>query len=192
MIDVFFANMVAALKIKGMPYDFVYGPAPVPTQVGASRVIMSRDFDAGDQIKPARTRQPYPRQYAIIGAAFAIRIYASSTKASAQRVDHDLLAMMISQAILPELEKTIRALKTTHAITRVGPVNDLNVPDGWQGVVYEIRFQIDLGMNDQPWVADTGAEFTMTATTTVNHLATPTGPVAGHKLPTATTTEVEQ
>jgi hypothetical protein len=187
VIDQIFVNLRDAFKSKGVPYECVYGPTRVPMKVGASRLQILRDDEAGDQVKAPRGRFQNPRMFAVLGAGMVVRIFAHDTKAGAQRYDHDVLALRLAAQVLPELHKVISAMKTTHQITRAGTVGD-STSDGWSGVVYEIRFQVDLGMFDTTWVGGANSELPMTATTTVNAPPnTSSSPAATTDLPSATT-----
>jgi hypothetical protein len=185
MIHTITLALAAALKAKGVPFTCEYGPNPVPSSVGATRIYMMRDYGADEALQPPRGRFDASRMFAVRGVPAVVRIFAKSTAGGATRADHEALADSIADQVQTELHKAIRALKTIYAFTRAGLVED-ETTDGWAGAVYEIRLTVDRGVRDALWVPDTGATMTMTKTTTVNALA-PTGPGEHSGLPAATT-----
>ena len=185
MIHEIFMQLRASLKAKGVPFECVYGPTPVPAKVGATRIQMLRDYDAGDQVLPTTSQHRNPRVFAARGMGALVRIHAQSTIAGAQRHDHEDLADAIVDQVQVELYKIVRAAKTIWRVTRAGLVADATT-DGWAGVVYEIHFQIDRGVRDVDWLGNADGEMTMTATTATTTPQT-TGPGASTNLPTATT-----
>lgn len=185
MIHTIALSLAAKLKAKGVPFDVAYGPPPVPSTVGATRVYVMRDYNADEALQPPRKRSDSPRQFAVRGTPAIVRIFAKATMGGAARHDHEALADKIADQVQTELHKAIRAIPTIYAFTRAGLVED-ETTDGWAGVVYEIRLTVDRGVADTLWVADSGATMTMTKDTAVTTIA-PTGPGEHSGLPTATT-----
>ena len=185
MIHSIFLQLKAALAAKGVPFDVAYGPSPVASTVGATRVYVSRDYNADETLQPPRARFDASRMFAVRGTPAVVRIFAKAVLAGAQRHDNEHLADAVADQVQTELHKIIRAIPTLYAFTRAGLVAD-ETTDGWAGVVYEIRLVVDRGVRDSLWVPDSGETMTMTATTTVNALA-PTGPGEHSGLPAATT-----
>jgi len=185
MIHEIYDQLRVALKAKGVPFECVYGPTPVPAKVGATRIHMLRDYDAGDQVLPTLSQHRNPRVFAARGMGALVRVHAQSTIGGAQRHDHERLADAIVDQVQVELYKIVRAAKTVWRVTRAGLVADATT-DGWAGVVYELHFQIDRGVRDVDWLGNADGEMTMTSETAVTSLAA-TGPATGPGLPTATT-----
>ena len=187
MIDEVFFLLKAAFKAKGVPYELVYGPTQVPPQIGASRIQILRDVDGGDIVQAGRARFPNPKMFAVRASGAMVRIHASSTIGGAQRYDHERLADAIVDQVQVELFKIVRNAKTEWRVLKAGFVIDPNLPDGWAGVVYELRFQIDRGVTDVSWVGDKAAEGTFTggAATSLDTSGSPSP--ASKQLPNATT-----
>ena len=186
MIHTITLALATALKAKGVPFDCVYGPSPVPSTVGATRVYVMRDYSADEALQPPRVRSESPRQFAVRGVPMVVRIFAKATMGGAALYDHEALADSIADQVQTELHKIIRAIPTLYTPVRAGLTSDLETTDGWAGAVYEIRMTVDRGVFDTRWVPDAGAAMTMTATTTVNAIS-PTGPGVHSGLPTAST-----
>lgn len=186
MIHTICLRLAAALKAKGVPFDVVYGPSPVPSTVGATRVYVMRDYGADEALQPPRARKEAPRMFAVRGVPMLVRIFARATAESAMLAEHEALADALADQVQTELHKIIRAIPTLYALTRAGLVSDMETTDGWAGAVYEIRLTVDRGVFDTLWIPDTGGTMTMTKDTTVNAIA-PTGPGEHSGLPTATT-----
>jgi hypothetical protein len=186
MIATICASLAAALKAKGVPFDVVYGPPPIPASVGATRIYVARDYEANEQMQPPRGRFANARMYAVRGVPAVVHIFAKATMDGARRADHERLADQIADEVQVELHKIIRAIPTIYAFTRAGLVAD-DTTDGWAGVVYEVRFTADRGVRDVSWVGGKAGEMTMTATTAQTALDTTSSPAPTTDLPTATT-----
>ena len=185
MIHEIFVQLRTALKAKGVPFELVYGPTQVAPKVGATRIQMLRDYDAGDQVLPSLSQHRNPRVFAARGMGALVRVHAQNTVAGAQRHDHERIADLIVDQVQVELYKIVRAAKTMWRVTRAGLVADTTT-DGWSGVVYELHFQVDRGVRDVTWAGDADGEMTMTAETAVTSINA-TGPSTTRALPTSTT-----
>ena len=188
MMDEVFVLLRDALKAKGVPFDVIYGPTQVAPAVGATRIQFMRDYDSGDTVLPGRGRFANPRMFAVRAMGGMVRIHAQSTIKSAQRYDHEKLADAIVDQLQVELYKIARNAKTEWRVVRAGFVVDTTLPEGWQGVVYELRFQIDRGVNDVSWVGAKAPEGSYAHASTTS---APDGPGASKQLPDATT-RIEQ
>lgn len=182
MIHEVYSLLAAALRAKGVPFEFRYGPQQVPDKVGGTRLEMSRDYGADEAIAPGRDMKN-PRMAAIRRTPAVIRIFARSTLQGAQRHDHERLADTLADMCLAALPAIVRTAKTTWAKTNAGLVAD-KTADGWAGVVYEIRFTIDRGVYDTTFAGAAAAEFTAGAMVTTPDVS---GPAANPDLPNATT-----
>lgn len=181
LFDVF-DQLSKALKAKGVPFEVIDGPAQQPLAIGGSRVQLLSDEELGDQFLPPRGAHRNPRMYAILAEGGIARIHASSTKEGARRRDHHRVARLVAKQIYAELVKIIGAANTVWRPVRAGVVLDPTTPDGWSGVVYEFRFQVEFGVFDVTWTGKAAAEAApMVATTT--HV---TGSASGD-LPSAST-----
>ena len=188
MIGSIFVALRDALKADGVPFECVYGPTAVPPAIGATRIQVMRDYDAGDQVGAPRGRFQNPVVVATMAMGVLVRIHAQATVANAQRYEHEEIADRIADQVLAKLHKIIRAAKTTHVITRAGYVVDLKLPDSWQGVTYEIRLQIARSVPNVTWAGAGAGEMTMTADTAVTALDAVTGsPAPAAELPNAMT-----
>lgn len=183
MIHEVFVLLRAALKAKGVPYDLVYGPPPVPYAVGGTRVHIYRPPQA-DAVAGPRSQHRNARQYSTRAMGATIQIFAHSTISGAGRHDHERIADKIVDQLQVELHKIVGAAKTVWRVLGSGFTTDFGTSDGWAGVVYELRIQIDRGVRDVSWVGDAAAEFTTDDFATDS---TATGPGVSSDLPTATT-----
>lgn len=178
-----FTTIRDATRAKGMPYVMEYGPAQVPVAAGNTRVVFQRDYDSPDAPQPARSQHRNPIMVGVRGSSLLVRIHAQHTAKGAQRHDHEELADQIADQVRVELHKASAAFNTIYRITRMGFVPNLDVADGWAGVTYEIRFQIDRGEFDRDWQ---GAAADEVEPTFVNARGDVTGSVST-VLPNATT-----
>jgi hypothetical protein len=175
----------AATRAKGMPFDVVYGPTPVPATIGGTRVQMFVDLSSGDMFGPARSQRPNPRQYAVQAVSMVVHVFAKATTGGAARHDHERLANAIVQQVYVELHKLVRNAPSEWRITRAGFVTDPALTDGWAGVVYELRFQVDVGIVDVSWTEDAAGTGTFAHALTT--LDTTGSPAPTMDLPSATT-----
>lgn len=173
----------AALTAKGVPYEVVYGPTATPPKVGATRIQILRDYDAGDQVLGPRSQHVNPRQFSVRAMGAMARIHATSTLAGAQRHNHEALADAIVDQLQIELYRIARDNKTLIRFVRAGLASD-QTADGWAGVVYELRFQIDRGVRDTKWTGKAAPEGSFAGTATTLALD---GSGTSKDLPTATT-----
>lgn len=187
MIHALFLTLRDALKAKGVPFEVVYGPKPVPMSVGATRVQVLRDYDASEQIGAARAPGVNPRRLAIRAVPGIVRIFARAVVAGAGPGDHEALADAIADQCQVEIHKAARAVPTLYAITSAGLTDRLDVPDGWAGAVYELKFTMDRGVRDTDWLGHGLGEMTMTATTAKTAIAHTGGTAGSGDLPSATT-----
>lgn len=172
-----------ALAAKGVPYEVVYGPTAVPPKVGSTRIQILRDTEAGDQVLGPRSQHLNARQFNVRAMGAMARVHATSTLAGAQRHDHEDLADAIIDHIQVALYKIGRDAKTPIRFVRAGIVTD-QTADGWGGVVYELRFQIDRGVRDTKWTGEAAPEGSFTGVATTLDLD---GSGQSRDLPTATT-----
>lgn len=187
MIPALHRALVVALRAKGVPFPCEYAPTPVPATTGATRIQVQRDIDAGDTVAPGRARIGNPRMVGVRATAGIVRIFAKATVDHATRGDHEDLADRIVDAVHAEIHKIVRGWMTVWRVTRAGFVTDVAVPDGWAGVVYELRFTVDRAVNDVSWVGDAAGEYVMAADTTVTTLDTSDSPGMATGLPGAET-----
>jgi hypothetical protein len=177
-----FTTIRDAMRAKGVPFDFFYGPPQVPLAVGATRLVMLRD--EGDAPGPATSQHRNPRMFSTRGSGLVVRIHAQSTLQGAQRHNHEDLADLIADQVRVELHKAVNAFKTTYRMGRMGFVANLDTPEGWAGVTYEIRFTVDRGEFDRAWTGEAAGE--ATGFTIANASPDAGGPGTGN-LPSATT-----
>lgn len=182
MIHGLYSQIAAAVKAKGMPFEFIYGPPQVPTTVGATRLFMARDLDAGDQIGPVRGQRRNAKRVATRAIGVMVRIYAHSTIEGAQRHNHEGLADQIADAVLVAIHNIVRKARADYRVVRAGLV-PLETTDGWSGVAYEIRFQIDRSVASVSWLGAAQSEGTFTTPVTAPSTSGPDG----SDLPSATT-----
>ena len=187
MIHAIFVSLRDALKTKGVPFEVVYGPKPVPMAVGATRIQVLRDYNVPEQIGAPRAPGVNPKRVAIRSVPGVVRIFARSTVSGASFGEHEELADAIADQVQSELHKIVRSIPTLYAITYAGLTNNQDVPDGWAGVVYELRFTVDRGVRDTDWMGNAASTMTMTATTARTALDTTHGPAGSVDLPSATT-----
>lgn len=140
-----FVLLRAALKAKGMPFEIVYGPSQVPDKVGGTRIEMSRDYESGDRVLPGKADTRNPPMVAVRAMSSRIRIFARDTIEGAQRHNHERLAERIADMIHASLIPICRESKTQWRVIRAGFVSDAT-SDGWAGVVFDLRIEIDRGV----------------------------------------------
>jgi hypothetical protein len=187
MIHDVFLEVKDAVKAKGMPFEFTYGPPQVPAKVGATRLYMCLDDLAGDQLLGPRGQHRNPKLVDVRAVGVLVRIYASSTRAGAQRHNHEALGLQIANMVHVALHDVIKSSKTMFRVNRAGFVPD-ETTDGWAGRVYDMRLQIDTPVAAVNWVGEAAAEFEFaTGATTLEA----DGPAASTDLPNATT-RIEQ
>lgn len=179
-----FIEVKGAVKAKGMPFEFTYGPPQVPQKVGATRLYMCLDDAAGDQFLGPRGQHRNPKLVDVRAIGVLVRIYASSHLAGAQRHDHEAIAIQIANMVHVALHDVIKSSKTLFRVQRAGFVPD-ETTDGWAGRVYEMRLQIDTPVADVSWTGEAAAEFEFATGATT--LDTDGSPAANTDLPTATT-----
>lgn len=181
-----FLPLCNALKAAGVPYVPVCGPTSVPLAIGGTRIEFRRDDTIGDLLGPARSQRPNPQVVGIRSIGFLVRVHASSTRANADRADHEALADAIVEQVRAKLHTIVRESKTLWNVTRAGLVANTDVPDGWAGVTYELRFSIDVSDRNVAWLSDGAGEFTFKSDTTKT-VTTATGPATPAGLPGAST-----
>lgn len=173
-----------AVKAKGMPFEFIYGPPQLDPNVGGTRIFIATDDDAGDAILPARSQRMNPQLVAVRAIGVRIVILAHSTVAGARRHNHEELALQVANMIHVAIEHQVAKKKTLWRPLKTGFVSDAST-DGWAGRVYVMRLQIDTPVSDLTWVGDDKPTGTFVNPTTSTQV---TGPVAStESLPTATT-----
>lgn len=179
-----FSTVRDAVKAKGMPYVMEYGPAPVPAAIGGTRVVFQRERGVGETLKPPRSNHRNPRMFMTRGLPILVRIHAQSTLVGARMHNHEEVADAIASQVIPEVHKAVRAFGTDWLPTFTGFVENTDVPDGWQGVTYEIKFTVDDGVFDTAW---TGEAATEVSPTTIATNLNATGPAPRTDLPSAST-----
>lgn len=183
MIHAIFVQLRDALAAKGVPFQITYGPPQTPMKVGDTRLAFFRDYTAGDAIGPRKSQHQNPRQIATRSMTFVVRIYAQSTKPAAARWEHEEIAEQLADAVHVALHDIALRGRTLMRIGRMGYVQD-DTSDGWLGVVYEIRFQIDRGVADLTWTGEAAPEAIAGSMSTSLDVD---GPGAATDLPSATT-----
>lgn len=158
MIHEIFVLLRTALAAKGCPFVPTYGPTPVPDTVGGTRIELFRDYVAGEEIAAATSQRMNPKQAATRHMSAVVRIFARSTLKGAQRHDHERLADLLADMCIVALTKIVRNASTTGRITRGGFVADAS-PDGWAGVVYELRFTVARGVADKTFQGASATEY---------------------------------
>jgi hypothetical protein len=181
-IHAVYVHLAAELKAKGVPFEIAYGPTQVPPKVGASRIVVQHDHEAGDQNLGPRSQMKNPRQYAVRAMGGLVRIHAMATVESATRGDHERIANILADLVTVALIRIARRAKTEQRIVREGFAVDATT-DGWAGALYEIRFQFDRGVHDVTYQGAAMPEGEVAHTSTS---MTTSGPAAA-ALPTATT-----
>lgn len=178
-----FVQLRDRLKANGVPFEVAYGPQPVPMKVGTSRLQVMRDYESGDAVLPTRSQRPNPNQVAVRAVGGIVRIFASSTLEGAQRHNHEAIADQLADQVHVALHRIVQAGRTLWRVQRMGLLPDGTV-DGWSGVVFEIRFQIDHGVEDRSWTGEAAPEGSFTTGATSLSVS---GPGVSTDLPNATT-----
>ncbi len=185
--DIIFRGVRDRMEAKGLPKSwFTYGPPQVPQSVGGTRLFMCVDEESGDAILPAHSQRKNPEHVAARALGFKIAIYAHSTREGAGRADHEDIAIRIANMCHVAIERLTKTpgTSTMWRPTRAGFVT-LQSSDGWAGRLYEMRFQIDIAVDDVTFTGDAADEATpLAAGTTTLDLE---GPGTSSDLPNATT-----
>ncbi len=171
-----FSEIRDRAKANGMPFEFTFGQPQVPQKVGTTRLYMSTVPQA-DQMRGARANQRNPKRQNVRAVGVAVRIFASSHLAGAQRHNHESLALQVAAIVDSALHYVVRKSKTLYESGAVGFVDDATT-DGWAGVVYEARYAIDVPVAAVKWTGEAAAEFEFETGTTsmdVDGPGVPTG-----------------
>jgi len=188
MIHEVFVLMRSALKAKGVPFEITYGPQQVPDKVGATRLEVLRDYQAGDTLDAPRGVHRNPRMVRRRLMSAVVRIFARATVKGAQRHDHERLADQLADMATVALHDIAREQRIPLQVQRGAMVPD-ETTDGWAGVVYELRFTVERGVFDVTFKGAAATEAALTATSGRTDVALD-GPGMPDGLPGATTTGV--
>ena len=156
------------VKGLGMPYDFAYDVPPVPSAVGATRIYMTTDDAAGDQVRPPHSpvSRGNPKIVGNLALGARVVIFARSTVTGARRHNHEALALQIANMVHVAIHEVVLASRTTYRAGRYGFVANDATPDGWAGRVYEMSLQLDTPLRDISWIGEAGPEGSFTTAST--------------------------
>lgn len=157
-------ELAAALKAVGVPYPVVYGPErtipTTPAQV--TRIVVERDRGGSDEIQGARANHTNPRLHGVTGLASRLRIYATSTRPHAAIQDHEGIADELRSKARVHLDKIIRGNETLWAPVSARFLTQAELDaEGlttWPGVVYELKFTVDVGDFDTNFAGEAADE----------------------------------
>lgn len=152
MTGALFLALRARLAARGVPYELSYGPPVVPLKTGATRLCMWADTESGDSLSGPKGTQGNPKKTATISIGFVLWIFAQSTTPGAQRFDHEQIARELFYQFHNALKWVIYRANAAFRPIRQGMVTDASVSDGWPGVAYEFRFQVDQPIEDRTWL----------------------------------------
>lgn len=184
--DDLFAPVRDRLRVKGLPsaIAFEYGPPQVPMKVGATRLWLGIDDEAGDQTSNSpKAQRPNPKHVGVRAIGVRVVIYAHDTRQGAHRGDHETIALAIANMVHAALHAVVRAENTEWRVTRTGFVADPTT-DGWSGRLYEMRFAVDTPISDLTWKGAAAPEVSAPSTKTTLNVE---GAGASTDLPNATT-----
>jgi hypothetical protein len=174
----------ARLAARGVPYELSYGPPVVPLKTGATRLCLWADTESGDSLSGPKGLQGNPRKSATISIGFVLWVFAQSTIPGAQRFDHEQIARELFYQFHNALKHVIYRANAAFRSTRQGFVTDASVSDGWPGVAYEFRFQVDQPIEDRSWL---GAASPEASSWTTTHTLDMSGSGDAGTIPAATT-----
>lgn len=145
-----------ALKAQGVPFPVFFGPEVTEDMFAAlERVVVEYDED-GDTFEPAPALHPNPKTPLRCWQGVRIRIYVRSNLANAGRREHERLANQVRGHVLVELDYIVRARANfiRYGAGRFITPEDAKGSAVWAGAVYELKVQIDRGIERRNWAGE--------------------------------------
>ncbi len=155
MIYAIMRDVETALRAKGCPIPFGYGPERnAPGSLTHARIVFERSA-APEAYEIVRSQRSNPRQRAVLPMAATVRVYAQSTLAGAGVHDHERLADKACDALVCAAYDVISARKAMWItpIRRRTTAAELELIglQTWPGVAYEMTFTFQRGVADVDW-----------------------------------------
>jgi len=153
-----------SLQARLVPHPVRYGPERA-TQSSSVRphVTIERDRQQGDTIGPPPTNRRNPRLLYKRGIGGICRVFAHSTVAGAQVEDHERDADKVINQVIIALRDIIVARKSAMRIRSSRFLTASELAEAgltYPGVVYELRFEVDMGVADTNYQAEAADEST--------------------------------
>lgn len=153
-------DLAARLASRGCPLPVIYGPEPKKsTVINRPRIVLQRTTDDNN---PRRSQFKNPKQSGVRACGVVLHIFAQSNLAGAGRHDHERMAEQAADMCTVGIRQIVSSYKTLLAW---GPAHfltdseaDLAGIEQWHGVIYELRFTVDRGIEDRTWQGEAAAE----------------------------------
>ena len=146
MLDVF-----QAMQSRGYPVRFEYGPTRAEaTGVFDGLIIVERDHEQTDAIRPAQGSAQNPHKRLIRELACKARIYARSPLSGARVNEHEADCERYVDGFTVALEEWGAASRAGYVpITEARYLRgaEREDPEVWPGLVYLLRFRISRGVS---------------------------------------------
>ncbi len=165
MLAAITSQLREALVTRKVPYPLVYGPERL-TQGSSvsSHIVVERDRQSGDTWQAAKTHSKNPQRIFARGIGGVVRIYAESTRRGASTEDHERIADQVVNQVMMALRVIVVARRSEMRIrsSRLLTLDELAEAGlTYPGVVYELRLEIGMGVDDENYAAEAPAEATM-------------------------------
>lgn len=150
----------AALAARSVPVRVAAGPEKTtPTTYARERVVI--EHDGGDTFSAPRSQKLNPRALMNRSVGAAVRIYARSSVAGADVLDHRGRAEEILDHTLHAIDAVLRGeRKSTWSVVGGGfeDLPDLANSDARAGALYVLRIAYDRAVLDVAWSTGAAAE----------------------------------
>jgi hypothetical protein len=170
-------ELEAALKAKHVPFPIVFGPERSEAVATNNRIVFEHGGPGADSYTPPLATHRNPKMHFNCMQGVRLRIFARSPMSNAGHHDHTGLADQVRDAVLCELDVIVRTRKNTWTQGPGGyvPLEDAGASSGFGGVIYELTFSIDRGIERRTWEGakerdevEIGTDVTITSTTKVS------------------------
>lgn len=164
MLAAITAQLRDALQSRKVPHPVVYGPERlVQSSAVLPHIVIERDRQQGDTVGPPKTRSKNPQRVFVRGIGAVARVFCQSTLAGAGIEDHERDADKVINQLLVALRGIVLARKSDLRVSSSRFLTSAELAEAgltYPGVVYEMRFVVDMGVADGNYAAETAAEST--------------------------------
>lgn len=181
-------EVATALKAKGVPYPVIYGPERGPRSMTETRIVIERDRRANETLEAPHKRVPNPKMIFVRWLPITARVFAYSPVNGPMTHDHEREADLLVDPLTVAIHTVVRERGNQYRITSAHLLNEDELKlaglEQWPGVVYELKLQIDRGVNDVTWQGAAKATAKVTAINTTRNVSG-SAVTAGDELPSA-------
>src|SRR5678816_1241544 len=136
------------LKAKKCPLRVVTGPEKTEQLYSHERIVIQRDFDAGDSFIPARSQGKNPMQTNVRNIGAKVRIYAKAASAGAMFFEHERRAEHVLDLFLVALYQVAAERRNGYALKSGRFIKPEDVPSDrtvseFPGAVYELALSYE-------------------------------------------------